>query len=757
MANGFNNDDFNCDGIITGNVTVGIGKALDVSAGTLTLDDDQISGDAIDGGTIGSTTITTLGVSTLVAAVSITCSTLNVAGGIVQTDGAGVFSTSTDLPTATTIGAKYVYRVDGTDVAIVDGGTNSSAALANGKAMVSVGGAIVEGTVTVVGGAVGAVTTLSMTGELDMTGTGALIDLNPAGTGSATIINITPTASLAAGSSWFGTNINLIALDPATGAACTIYGHSINAQDISSVDYDATIYPFNVFASPTEDTFCFTHRFKEMTQDNTQTILYSKDAAVPLSATATYTGIDFDWSSLTRDAGAPVLRGLKIELPGDYTGFGTCYAATFTGDGKSVTICDTTNAITATGTVSATTLTDGTATLTGGAWTGITTLTTSDDIIVGAVPFRINPFSAVQAILTFESATSSWINVSPQCADGSSVAEFSLFRGTDTDGVRQFKFYAGNGTGTSNGSIVVTDTTSTATFSSFTDGTARLTGGAWTGITTINMTGLLTTTVGITVNDTRAVNTPPTGYDKLVTWDFKTKASMTGGAGPSAPAQAGTFGGMFTLAPWSDASGGNCYQMYFLDGGIAYRYAPAADADWTGVEWATIPDTSHSFTMASGTTIAAQAVTAISVDVADGNITNVGDIALDSITADNQDVTINMGASGNFIVDNCEKGRMTFNDLKVTLTMISFDDETTYNVETGTTGWGKFIAGDHDAWASFRWDADGTMHTIQSGGSYSTLGSDNFFTVWAVGAGIQFYNRLGSAKNVMLDLKYFTA
>ena len=42
------------------NITVGSSKTLDVSAGTLTLANDQISGDKIDGGTIGSTTITTL-------------------------------------------------------------------------------------------------------------------------------------------------------------------------------------------------------------------------------------------------------------------------------------------------------------------------------------------------------------------------------------------------------------------------------------------------------------------------------------------------------------------------------------------------------------------------------------------------------------------------------------------------------------------------------------------------------------------------
>jgi len=54
----------------------------------------------------------------------LTLSGLNTAGGIVQTDGSGVLSTAVDLPTGTTIGTKYVYRVDGTDVAVADGGTN---------------------------------------------------------------------------------------------------------------------------------------------------------------------------------------------------------------------------------------------------------------------------------------------------------------------------------------------------------------------------------------------------------------------------------------------------------------------------------------------------------------------------------------------------------------------------------------------------------------------------------------------------------
>ena len=48
------------DNTFYGNVTVESGETLDVSAGTLTLANDQISGDKIEGGTIGSVTIGTL-------------------------------------------------------------------------------------------------------------------------------------------------------------------------------------------------------------------------------------------------------------------------------------------------------------------------------------------------------------------------------------------------------------------------------------------------------------------------------------------------------------------------------------------------------------------------------------------------------------------------------------------------------------------------------------------------------------------------
>lgn len=50
--------------IATSDITVGAGKTLNVSAGTLTLADNQISGDKVEGGTINATTINTLTIGT---------------------------------------------------------------------------------------------------------------------------------------------------------------------------------------------------------------------------------------------------------------------------------------------------------------------------------------------------------------------------------------------------------------------------------------------------------------------------------------------------------------------------------------------------------------------------------------------------------------------------------------------------------------------------------------------------------------------
>lgn len=51
---------------------------------------------------------------------------------VLVTNGSGVPSLATDIPTAVTIGSAYIYRVGGTDVAVADGGTGLSSGTSGG-------------------------------------------------------------------------------------------------------------------------------------------------------------------------------------------------------------------------------------------------------------------------------------------------------------------------------------------------------------------------------------------------------------------------------------------------------------------------------------------------------------------------------------------------------------------------------------------------------------------------------------------------
>ena len=80
------------------NITVGAGKALVVSAGTLTLADDQISGDKINGGDIsGDLTLSgsTVAVSNALSAGSFSSSSVNIDGGAIDGTAIGAASHST--------------------------------------------------------------------------------------------------------------------------------------------------------------------------------------------------------------------------------------------------------------------------------------------------------------------------------------------------------------------------------------------------------------------------------------------------------------------------------------------------------------------------------------------------------------------------------------------------------------------------------------------------------------------------------------
>ncbi len=100
--------------------------------------------------------------------------------------------TNLEITNAPTVnGTGIVYYSGGTDVAIADGGTNSSTALANGRMIISLTGAIVEGTPTVVGGAIGAVTTLATSGTITVATTNTIANgtwtIKPNADGNATL------------------------------------------------------------------------------------------------------------------------------------------------------------------------------------------------------------------------------------------------------------------------------------------------------------------------------------------------------------------------------------------------------------------------------------------------------------------------------------------------------------------------------------------------------------------------------------------
>jgi hypothetical protein len=115
--------------IATSDITVGSGKTLDVSAGTITLADDQISGDKVEGGTIAATTITTLtsttGNVTNVNATTVDTTNIEVtnikakdgtaAGSIA--DSTGVVTLASSVLTTTDINGG---TIDGTTIATSD-------------------------------------------------------------------------------------------------------------------------------------------------------------------------------------------------------------------------------------------------------------------------------------------------------------------------------------------------------------------------------------------------------------------------------------------------------------------------------------------------------------------------------------------------------------------------------------------------------------------------------------------------------------
>ena len=88
----------------------------------------------------------------------------------------------------------------------------------------------------------------------------------------------------------------------------------------------------------------------------------------------------------------------------------------------------------------------------------------------------------------------------------------------------------------------------------------------------------------LNVDDTRAANTAPTGYNNEVAFDFKQISVLN-----SAPGS-GTYGGLITMAPWGDNSGDASHQLLFNEGGIYWRQGQPDAAAWDA--WSQVLTTS---------------------------------------------------------------------------------------------------------------------------------------------------------------------
>jgi len=193
--------------------------------------------------------------------------------------------------------------------------------------------------------------TAAINGEANLTFDGNALVLTPAGAGSQDIISITPSVALDAGSDWAAVKVDISALDPATGANCTISGIEMDASGLVSTDGDAHIDGFRFTPSATDKSHGCHMIMNELTADEEQVGFLCDGESKVLSATGTYIGYEVDWDGVTRDGGAPVMKGVEISMPANYANFGASYAAKFTGDGKTVTLCDTDYGLTVIGNV----------------------------------------------------------------------------------------------------------------------------------------------------------------------------------------------------------------------------------------------------------------------------------------------------------------------------------------------------------------------------------------------------------------------
>lgn len=191
-----------------------------------------------------------------------------------------------------------------------------------------------------------------MTGRLTINyGNSSSLVITPSATGTQDVIHITPSGALDADSHWDGIQITGTALDPAAGTLSVIDGIEVDFRGIVSGDNNANIKGFLVKHPATETSVGFQSTMMELTGNEDLTAFLAFAATPTLSFTADYRGLYVDWSGVQRDANAPILQGVRVELPATTTDFGASYAGLFSGNKDIIYLADGTYAINATGDV----------------------------------------------------------------------------------------------------------------------------------------------------------------------------------------------------------------------------------------------------------------------------------------------------------------------------------------------------------------------------------------------------------------------
>jgi len=251
-------------GDITGNVTGGLtlqtGETVDVSSGTFTVRNDQISGDAVNGGTISNASLAGNNAGNSITGVDITVGfarTLNVAGGTLTLANNQISGDKIDggiISDATLTGNGTTNSISGYDITVgagkaltVNGTTNVSVLNATGLASLD-GGIDVDGAFTVadttgdtaISGTLSAGAT-TVNGTLDVTGLASLdggIDVDGAFTVADTSGNVSTTGSITGGvitsNSGFVGNIN------SNGASVFSGTINLNGATVSNATFDLT-------------------------------------------------------------------------------------------------------------------------------------------------------------------------------------------------------------------------------------------------------------------------------------------------------------------------------------------------------------------------------------------------------------------------------------------------------------------------------------------------------------------------------------